>query len=395
MVYLSIIVPMYNVEKYIDKCLTSIFEQDLPKDEYEIILLNDGSTDNTMTIAERYAREHTEIRLFQHSNMGLSATRNRGIKLAVGEYIYFMDSDDYLIPESLNCIYNSLFINDVPPPICSGLNTRIYPSLHKTTDICSRQCPKDNSIVEFTGYIDSSLFDPRQNQPSIIGFRNLAGSVGDKNFCDVIERNGKQVGTWKVYTGSEFIATHDHLDMVWWYFIKRDYLLNLGVTFAEGQTMEDAAFTAAVLLKAERILFSNIQVYYYVYNPHSITRTRDRHRHLPILEGKICSAIKIHELIQSSAMPYATRIRLIERQNGIVFDALLKIIRCCSFAEALKRVEHLSREGIYPIRGKIRGGEKGYIRLLGNLLNIKYFLAIVCQAYMLISKSKLLKLRDI
>lgn len=120
MVYLSIIVPMYNAEKYIDKCLTSILEQDLPKDEYEIILLNDGSTDNTMTIAERYAREHTEIRLFQHSNMGISATRNRGIKLAVGEYIYFMDSDDYLIPESLNGIYNSLFINDVPPPYLLG-----------------------------------------------------------------------------------------------------------------------------------------------------------------------------------------------------------------------------------------------------------------------------------
>lgn len=374
MLNLSIIVPMYNVEHYIEKCLDSILEQNIPKDEYEIILLNDGSTDGTMSIAERYAEAYSEIKLFQHSNIGLSATRNRGINLAQGEYIYFMDSDDYLIPQSLSNIYKMLFHKILPSSIPSSHS---YGGEDMHTITCQESCADVKS------------------KPEIVGFKNIAGSGGAQCFDEVVDFNLQQSGKWKQYTGFEFMAQHDYLDMVWWYFIKRDYLLSLGVTFAEGKTMEDAAFTAAVLLNASSIKISDIRAYYYVYNPNSITRTQSRGRHISTMEGKICSAIRIHELMEHSAIPDAVREALIARQNGIVFDALLKIIRCCSFGQALERTDYLHQKGIYPIKGNIRGGNGLYIKMLQKAFNIRYSLAAISQAYMFIAKSQIFKSRGI
>ncbi len=93
---LSIIVPAYNTEKYLDDCILSLLNQDLPEDEYEIIFVNDGSTDNSVQVIEKYMENHPCIRLISQQNAGVSAARNNGIRLAKGEYIGFVDSDDYI-----------------------------------------------------------------------------------------------------------------------------------------------------------------------------------------------------------------------------------------------------------------------------------------------------------
>ena len=93
---LSIIVPVYNVADYLAKCLDSLLAQDLPQNEYEIIVVNDGSTDNSVDIAQQYADKYANITLINQANQGLSGARNTGIKQAKGDYIQFVDSDDYL-----------------------------------------------------------------------------------------------------------------------------------------------------------------------------------------------------------------------------------------------------------------------------------------------------------
>ena len=93
---LSIIVPVYNVADYLAKCLDSLLAQDLPQNEYEIIVVNDGSTDNSGEIAQQYADKYANITLINQGNQGLSGARNTGIKCAKGDYIQFVDSDDYL-----------------------------------------------------------------------------------------------------------------------------------------------------------------------------------------------------------------------------------------------------------------------------------------------------------
>jgi glycosyltransferase involved in cell wall biosynthesis len=91
---LSIIVPIYNVEKYLTKCLNSLLNQDISPNEYEIILINDGSTDGSLKIAHSFAEKYQNFHLITQDNLGLGAARNEGIKNANGKYLLFVDSDD-------------------------------------------------------------------------------------------------------------------------------------------------------------------------------------------------------------------------------------------------------------------------------------------------------------
>ena len=88
----SIIIPVYNGEKYIDRCLGSIFNQSYK--EIETILINDGSTDNSGSICEKYALNHDKINVIHTNNQGPAASRNKGIKKSRGEFIFFLDADD-------------------------------------------------------------------------------------------------------------------------------------------------------------------------------------------------------------------------------------------------------------------------------------------------------------
>ena len=104
MVKVSIIVPFYNVEKYIEKCLTSLVNQTL--EEIEIILVNDGSKDNSIKVAKDFEQKYpAKIRYYEKPNGGLGDARNFGIKFAKGEYIAFLDSDDYVEPTTYEEMY--------------------------------------------------------------------------------------------------------------------------------------------------------------------------------------------------------------------------------------------------------------------------------------------------
>ena len=99
---LSIIIPVYNVENYVGKCLESCLNQDIPKNEYEIIVVNDGTKDNSVQVIEKYITPENNIRLIHRKNGGLSAARNTGLKEAKGEYVWFVDSDDWIENNVLN-----------------------------------------------------------------------------------------------------------------------------------------------------------------------------------------------------------------------------------------------------------------------------------------------------
>ena len=105
---LSIITPVYNSSRYLSKCLDSLLLQDLPYGEYEIILVDDGSTDNSCEIAEEYCKRYENIRLIRQTNSGASTARNRAIDEAQGVYVWFVDSDDYIKANILGSIYNKV-----------------------------------------------------------------------------------------------------------------------------------------------------------------------------------------------------------------------------------------------------------------------------------------------
>lgn len=99
---ISVIIPVYNVEDYIEECLDSVVYQTYKK--IEIIIVNDGSTDDSLEIIKEYKKEHSNIKIINQRNAGQSVARNKGIEIAKGEYIYFLDSDDFIALDMLNVL---------------------------------------------------------------------------------------------------------------------------------------------------------------------------------------------------------------------------------------------------------------------------------------------------
>ncbi len=110
MLKLSIIIPVYNVERYIEQCLQSVLNQSYT--HYEVICVNDGSNDNSLGILNRYKAQYSQIKVINQHNQGLSVARNNGLRKATGDYILFLDSDDWLTENALTILSQSITDQD-------------------------------------------------------------------------------------------------------------------------------------------------------------------------------------------------------------------------------------------------------------------------------------------
>ena len=104
----SIIIPLYNLEKLIGKCIASALGQDLSPEEYEILVIDDGSTDGSLAAAEKAAQGHPNVHVYTKPNEGLSRTRNYGTDRAAGRYVMYLDADDYLEPNVLGRLVETM-----------------------------------------------------------------------------------------------------------------------------------------------------------------------------------------------------------------------------------------------------------------------------------------------
>ena len=114
MIRLSIIVPFYNVEKYIEECIRSLYDQDIPQEEYEVICVDDCSPDNSIAVIEDFRLKVGNLKLIRHErNKKLGGARNTGLKEAKGRYVWFVDSDDYIIPNCLKELLTEIEEHDL------------------------------------------------------------------------------------------------------------------------------------------------------------------------------------------------------------------------------------------------------------------------------------------
>lgn len=114
---ISIIVPIYNMEQYLEKCLESIVNQTYKN--LEIILIDDGSTDNSGKICDDYAKKDKRIRVIHKENGGVSSARNKGLDIVKGKYVIFFDSDDYIEFNMIESLYKNIQIDDYDVSICN------------------------------------------------------------------------------------------------------------------------------------------------------------------------------------------------------------------------------------------------------------------------------------
>lgn len=162
----SIIIPIYNVEKYLSKCLDSVVNQTYTN--LEIILVNDGSTDNSLEIAKKYEKKDNRIKILSETNHGLSAARNFGLRHVTGDYITFIDSDDYVSNDYVSYLYYLLKKNNFSSPmsICSLMDvyensgSEINTGNNKECTLTGKECIKKmcyHDLVDTCAYAKLGL----------------------------------------------------------------------------------------------------------------------------------------------------------------------------------------------------------------------------------------------
>ena len=190
---LSIILPIYNVQAYLKKCLDS-FSKYLP-DDFEVILVDDGSTDQSLEIAKKYSEKFNNFRLFSKKNEGVSIARNYGLKKANGEWVWFIDSDDIISPSTLHLIRNILKSSN--PDIflfkyfC--FKKKIY--FPKTSNSCKKISKNAamNTLLQddYSTFVWNKVF--RKNL-----FKNIQFPI-DKNYTEDLEVSYKLYDAAKIF----------------------------------------------------------------------------------------------------------------------------------------------------------------------------------------------------
>ncbi|MGO5070048.1 glycosyltransferase family 2 protein [Roseburia faecis] len=161
-ILVSVIVPVYNTEKYIERCLKSLKEQTYKN--IEVILIDDGSTDNTLHVCEKYKREDRRFSFTTKTNTGVSDTRNIGIEKAKGKYVVFVDSDDYVENDYIETLVQGMESYDVQMAcveykIISGNNQKLHRYMEK--DVCMNAESAINCLGDqrfFQGYLWNKIF---------------------------------------------------------------------------------------------------------------------------------------------------------------------------------------------------------------------------------------------
>lgn len=220
-VTITLVIPVYNVEPYLEQCLESVVNQSVSFDE--IILINDGSTDNSLKICKQYVSSYNYFEFINQENKGLSSARNVGMEHASSKYIMFLDSDDYLR-------------NDTAEILKSRLQNAEYDAIFFDSDIL---CETDFNLIK------RNIYD--RSETNIDGM----SMSGWKYFSICYPRN---------YVVSACMAVY-----------KKDLIRNAMIQFPEGRYYEDNYFTFAFLNQVKNVIHISDKLYQRRYREHSIT----------------------------------------------------------------------------------------------------------------------------
>lgn len=312
MIKLSIIVPIYGVEQYLRKCVDSLLAQDLPLSEYEIILVDDESPDTCPKICDEYAIAHENIRVIHRENGGLSAARNSGIEIAQGDYLMFVDSDDYIEPNVLGELM--------------------------------AQVERDNlDVLRYRlQYVNPQyqIYDPYKSDP-------FKGNDYSEEPID----------------GVSFLNTRMNTDCYAWQFILRRDLIsstpcnqhstqeNAPCLFTEGIYFEDTDWTPRMLVRAKRVASANTVVYNYLQREGSITKAVNRSKQQKVLDDKM----RLISEMQCQSKELKNQGLSNTWFNRMIADTVISVIGILSvnfYSERKGYLGQLKAMNIYPLNSQ-------------------------------------------
>lgn len=297
---LSIIIPYYNADKWLGRMLDSLLRQDMPQDDYEIIVVDDGSKDEPIILKD-YVQRYSIIHYIRQENAGPGTARNTGIREAKGEYIFFCDSDDYIAKNVLGGLYNIAH------------KQHLDMLFHQIIRIKEGEIV-ENPIRDFDNYVTFSSGKEYFGLP----------------FKDIIT------------TG------------VWQFIIKRNFIKQANLFFPSNRIMnEDSSFLIDAVLTAGKTGRVDVDAYYYVQNPQSLIHQAGRVKQAEKWTGnmlefinKLTNILQDKDLINDMPKGCINNIRWVRNQK-----AFIMLVGAChnlptsSFDEIIKELKHL---GAYP-----------------------------------------------
>ncbi|WP_303317746.1 glycosyltransferase [Flavivirga abyssicola] len=324
---LSILIPVYNAELYIGRCLDSLLNQNISKQDYEIIVFNDGSTDKSGEIVGDYSKKHYNIFLHSHENQGVIATRNKLLKLAKGDYLYFVDADDYVTHNSLG--------TQLDYAIAHNLDLMGFNALETS---------------------DEALYD-------------LDTSQGEMKYSSIV-------------SGNQFLKENKGIRYeIWWYFIRKGFLEAAEINFKQSDYDGDVDFTLALFLNAKRVAFCPITIYIYFQSPESTMRGNNLAYKKRIVTYFFALIIDFSNLIndlEKSSIQYKEDIcsNFRFRRDAFTFFTIIKMIKAQYSLRTFKeKISILESVRAYPINEFI-GKEYSSLKykILAKVVNNKFIL---------------------
>lgn len=266
---ISVIVPVYNTEKYLKKCLESIIHQTYQ--DFEIVIINDGSTDNSQKIIDEYIKEYPDkVKCINKENGGLSSARNSGIEVATGNYIIFVDSDDY--------IETKLF-------------EQALPYMQKDIDLIKYKLVKVDDKYKELERINGPTFDKVTGEE---GFNKLV-------FNDVL------------------------LEPACLYLYKKDIFVDNNLRFLENTYHEDFGLIPIILLNAKKMVSIDFYGYYYVQAGNSITRNDDYAKTVKRANDLLIHYDNMKSFVKGMNIQEKTRENIYLYYANAIFDNLKKL----------------------------------------------------------------------
>ena len=292
---ISVIVPVYNVEKYLERCVKSIAAQ--TDKDLEILLIDDGSTDKSGKMCDDFQQTDSRIKAFHKQNGGLSDARNYGIEHSAGEFISFVDSDDYIDEKMLETLHRLITENDADLAVCSAMDV-----------FEGKEVTQVKEIKEF-------------NLNKVESYKYMLRGDGIPSACN------------KLY--------------------KRQTVGN--VRFPVGKLYEDGFFTPQILKRVEKTAVTSKPMYYYFRRADSITTKPFRKGDLDVIEAYDKCVKQVKELCPE-ALPYAEF-----RYRNAYFNVLDKMLMrddCKEIPEYKQVVKYLKKHTVQIVKdpgfGKMR-----------------------------------------
>lgn len=321
---LSIIIPYYNNGNYFKRCFDSLLQQELKSDEFEIIVVDDGSTEDTGRLLS-YIEKHDNIRYIRQENAGPGAARNRGLDVAQGEYVFFCDSDDFIAENVLGSLYQI------------ACNNKLDMLFHNRIHLKEGESAKQN----------------KRN------FEKIEIFPSGKHYFGSIEGYIKSGPTF--------------------YIINRLFIERNKLRFPNFIVTEDTAFYIDALLSAGHVAVVDVDVYYYVIYPNSLLHGVGPKKFTGRYLDNIYQFIQKVSIVIGSVDPDILPKGCLENLKRLRNDKTIKMLSCiyknCPFPTILRYTSKLKKLGAFPV--DMYGNKSLVIRIMNSSFLWYLFIVLI------------------